>query len=249
MLPRATVPGTARIDIQNTNLLYCRQQTNLPFSSLSMHILNWTEAPEQALAEAVDSLNQGRLVAIPTDTLYGLAADVTKDEAVRSLFQAKNRPPSSPLPILVRDVIQAGTLAIALPELALRLASAYWPGPLTMVLRRAPEFHSLALAGSDAVALRVPAHDVPLAIIDALGRPITGTSANRSGEEPPRTAAEVVDQLDGDVDIVIDAGPAPVGVESTVVDLREEPPRILRAGAISRQELESATGLEFDVEE
>jgi len=185
-------------------------------------------------------------VAFPTDTLYGLAVDVANDKAVRRLFEAKSRPPSSPLPILLADTAQIEGLVDSTPDLALTLGARFWPGPLTMVFRRALAFQSLALAGGDTVALRVPNHVVPLTLIRALGRPITGTSANRSGQLPPRTADKVVEQLDGDVDMVIDAGACPLGVESTVVDFTGGAPRILREGAITREELEAATGLTFD---
>ncbi len=211
-----------------------------------MRLFNWSDFPDAALAVAVDALRQGKLVAFPTDTLYGLGVDATNDEGVRCLCKAKNRPLDAPLPILVADVGQASALTQEMPELALRLAYRHWPGPLTLVLKRAGTFRSLALAGGDTAALRAPGHPVPLALIRALGRPITGTSANRSGGPPPRTAAEVARQLGEEVDIIIDAGPAPIGVESTVLDLTVDPPRILREGALSREELEVAAGVSFE---
>jgi L-threonylcarbamoyladenylate synthase len=214
-----------------------------------MRVLNWADSPDQTLTAAVECLRQGGLVAFPTDTLYGLGVDAGNDKAVDRLFQAKRRPPEVPLPILIATVEQAATLTESMPALALKLGYLYWPGPLTMVLERSPAFESLALAGGDSVALRVPDHAVPLALIRSLGRPVTGTSANRSGQPAPRTADEVVEQLDGDVDIVIDAGPCPLGIESTVVDLRGDAPRLLREGAIRREDLESATGVRFDVAE
>jgi L-threonylcarbamoyladenylate synthase len=201
-----------------------------------------------ALTAAVDCLKQGGLVAIPTDTLYGLAADVTNDAAVEKLFQAKRRSHGAPLPILVTHLLQASSLVQNMPPLALKLGHLYWPGPLTLVLRRSPAFHSLALAGRDTVALRVPDHAVPIELMQALGGPITGTSANRSGHAPPCTAAEVALELDDNVDIIIDGGPSPIGVESTVVDVTRERPHILREGAIRRAELETAAGGTFDPE-
>ena len=214
-----------------------------------MRVLNWAESPDATLTAALECLKQGGLVAFPTDTLYGLGADVGSDGAVQRLFQAKRRSPGTPLPILIASVEQAATLTTGMPALALKLGDLFWPGPLTMVLERSPAFQSSALAGSAAVALRVPDHAVPLALIRALGQPITGTSANRSGQPAPRTADEVVEQLDREIDVVIDGGPCPLGVESTVVDLRSGVPRILREGAIRRQELESAAGLPFDLAE
>jgi L-threonylcarbamoyladenylate synthase len=211
-----------------------------------MRVLNWLVSPGPTLAAALDCLKQGGLVAFPTDTLYGLAADVMNDEAVMKLFQAKRRPLTEPLPILIQSIDQAGDLAKGMRNLALKLGIRFWPGPLTMVLDRSPAFQSLALAGGDSVALRIPDHDVPLALIRSLGRPVTGTSANRSGESPPGTAQEVIEQLNDDIEIVVDAGPCPLGIESTVVDLRNDRPRLLREGAISRQELESVAGVPFE---
>jgi L-threonylcarbamoyladenylate synthase len=214
-----------------------------------MRILNWAESPDATLTAAVECLKRGALVAFPTDTLYGLAVDAGNEQAVVRLFQAKRRPPGTPLPILIASVEQAATLTTGMPALALKLGYLFWPGPLTIVLARSPAFQSSALAGSDSVALRVPDHAVPLALIRAFGQPITGTSANRSGEPAPRTADEVVEQLDREIDVLIDGGPCPLGIESTVVDLRGDHPRILREGAIRRQELESAAGLPFDLAE
>jgi len=200
--------------------------------------------------EAVDCLRRGGLVAYPTDTLYGLGAAAGDDRAVRRLFQAKNRSLGNPLPILVASVDTAQEIAQMEPSLALRLASHFWPGGLALVLPRSPGFHSLALAGGDTVAVRVPNHRVPLALIRELGQPLTGTSANISGRPPPLTAAEVVEQLGESVDIIIDGGRCPGGIESTVIDLTGESPRLLREGAISRAELESVIGSELvDVEE
>jgi L-threonylcarbamoyladenylate synthase len=214
-----------------------------------MRIINWLDSPDPTSAAAVECLRQGGLVAFPTDTLYGLAADAANDEAVQGLFRAKRRSPEVPLPILVASPEEAARVVKVMPALALRLGSRFWPGPLTMVLERSPTFRSLALTGGDSVALRVPDHAVPLALIRGLGRPITGTSANRAGQAAPRTAIEVVDQLDGDVDIVVDAGPCPLGVESTVIDLTEDPPRLLREGAVGSEELEAVAGVRFDVAE
>lgn len=200
------------------------------------------------LALAVDCLRAAGLVAFPTDTLYGLGAAATSDEGVRRLFQAKKRPPDSPLPILLSDRGQVQQVAREMPDLALRLASRFWPGSLTLVLRRNREFRSVALAGRDDVAVRVPGHPVPRELIEGLGEPITGTSANMSGERPPVTAQEVAEQLGERVDIIIDGGRTPIGVESTVIDLVGETPRLVREGAISRAQIEAVVG-RIDVSE
>lgn len=214
-----------------------------------MRVLNWSQSADAALTAAVDCLRQGGLVALPTDTLYGLAANVTNDEAIMRLFQAKRRAANIALPILISEVDEALALTNDFPALALTLAGRFWPGPLTVVLGRRTTFHSLALAGGDSVALRVPDHVVPLTLIGLFGRPLTGTSANLSGWPAPRTAAEVIEQLGDDVDIVIEGGPSPLGIESTVVDLRQDRPRLLREGAINRRELESTAGVPFDTAE
>jgi L-threonylcarbamoyladenylate synthase len=207
-----------------------------------MRILTSPPISTAFLEEAVDCLRRGGLVAYPTDTLYGLGAAASDDEAVRRLFEAKKRPPMTPLPILVEDVEMASDVSDRLSPLALRLASRFWPGALTLVLPRSPQFHSLALAGGDTVAVRVPDHAVPLALVQALGEPLTGTSANVSGQRGPVTASDVAEQLGDAVDIIIDGGRCPGGVESTVVDLTGEEPRLVREGAISRVDLESAIG-------
>jgi len=181
-------------------------------------------------------------VAYPTDTLYGLGAVVTNDGAVRRLFQAKKRTMQKPLPILVGSLEEARWVADMELALALRLASRFWPGSLTLVLPRAVGFHSLALAGGETVAIRVPNHAVPLGLIRAVGQPLTGTSANISGGEAPLTAQAVADQLGDRIDIIIDGGRCPGGVESTVVDLTSDVPQLVREGAISRAEIESITG-------
>lgn len=195
-----------------------------------------------SLTEAVDCLRRGGLIVYPTDTLYGLGVAAGDDGAVRRLFQAKNRPLDNPLPILVASAEEAQWIAQMEASLALRLASRFWPGGLTLVLPRSPGFHSLALAGGDTVAVRVPNHRVPLGLIRELGQPLTGTSANLSGRQAPLTAAEAAEQLGERVDIIIDGGRCPGGIESTVIDLTGESPRLLREGAISRAELESVIG-------
>jgi L-threonylcarbamoyladenylate synthase len=215
-----------------------------------MRIIAAPSAADPSLTEAVDCLRRGGLVAYPTDTLYGLGAAAGDDGAVRRLFQAKNRPLDDPLPILVASVEAAQEIAQMEPSLPLRLASHFWPGGLTLVLPREPGFHSLALAGGDTVAVRVPNHPVPLGLIQELGQPLTGTSANVSGGRAPLTAADVAAQLGERIDIIIDGGQCPGGMESTVLDLTGESPRLLREGAISRAELESVIGSELaDVEE
>jgi L-threonylcarbamoyladenylate synthase len=184
------------------------------------------------LEKAVRCLQDGGLVAFPTDTLYGLAAVASRERAVERLFEVKERPRDRPLPVLVASAADANSVAAEVPLAARRLMEAFWPGGLTLVLRRHPGFRSLALAGGDTVAVRVPAHPVALELLRRVGEPLTGTSANLSGRPGPRIAEEVRHQLGERVDLIVDGGPCPGGVESTVVDCTVDPPRVLREGAV-----------------
>lgn len=194
---------------------------------------------EQALSRAADCLRNGGLVAFPTDTLYALGALASHDEAVARLFEAKRRARDKPLPLLIASDRDLADVAGPLPIAGQRLIGEFWPGALTIVLRRATEYTSPALAGTDTVALRVPAHPIALEIIRRAGGAVTGTSANVAGGPGPRDAAEVRRQLGDAVDLVLDGGPTPGGLESTVVDLTGDAPRILREGAISRAAVEA----------
>ena len=186
-------------------------------------------------------LAQGELVCYPTDTVYGIGAVATNGEAVRRLFAVKGRRPDNPMPILIADEAAAGRLAEVTP-LARSLMSRFWPGALTIVMRKAQVFRSAALAGKDAIGLRVPDHDLLRAIIRTVGEPITGTSANRSGARAPISAPEVAFQMGEMVSLVIDGGPSRQGRESTVVDITVTPVKILREGVVSREELAGVLG-------
>jgi L-threonylcarbamoyladenylate synthase len=190
---------------------------------------------EAVLKEAARCLQNGGLVAFPTDTLYGLAAVASQERAVERLLEAKERPRDRPLPILVASAVDVDGVATEVSPAARRLMEAFWPGGLTLVLRRHPRFHSLALAAGDTVAVRVPAHPVALELLRRVGEPLTGTSANLSGRPGPRTAGDVRHQLGDRVDLIVDGGPCPGGVESTVVDCTVDPPRVLREGAVSAE--------------
>ena len=189
------------------------------------------------LDEALRLLRQGELVCYPTDTVYGIGAAAGDDAAVRRLFAVKGRPLDKPLPLLIADAGDATWIADVTP-LARTLMGRFWPGGLTIVMRKAERFHSVALAGQETVALRVPDHPLVREIIRLLGEPITGTSANRAGARPPVSAAEVAFQLGDMVSLVINGGPCPRRLESTVIDITQDPPRILRDGVVRREELE-----------
>jgi L-threonylcarbamoyladenylate synthase len=196
-----------------------------------------------AIARAAALLRAGRLVAFPTETVYGLGGDATNDHAVAAIFAAKARPRFNPLIVHVRDLTEAERLAV-FNEPAHRAAVRFWPGPLTLVLPRRPgvAMSLLASAGLDAVAVRVPAHSVAQALLREAGRPIAAPSANRSGGVSPTEAAHVAEDLGDDVALILDDGPTPVGLESTVLDLSGEAPALLRPGAVTFEALTELLG-------
>ncbi len=191
--------------------------------------------------EAVRVLRDGGLVCYPTDTVYGIGAAAGDDAAVRRLFAVKGRSQDKPLPLLLADVSDAARVAEVTP-LAKALATRFWPGALTIVMRKAASYRSLALAGGDTVALRVPDHGLVRRIVRALGEPITGTSANRTGTRAPISAAEVAFQMGEMVELIIDGGQSRTRLESTVIDITHDKPEIVREGAVSRGEVEKALG-------
>ncbi|MFH0847721.1 MAG: L-threonylcarbamoyladenylate synthase [Chloroflexota bacterium] len=195
---------------------------------------------ESLIERGIATLKSGGLVAYPTDTVYGLGASMLIPEAVRRIFEVKRRPRNMALPLLLANVSQIDEVAVSIPPLARFLAEKFLPGALTLVLYKAESVSDVITAGSPKVAVRVPDHPVPLALISGLGAPITGTSANLSGQPSPLTAGEAASQLGGTVDLIIDGGRVPGGIESTVVDVTEKVPLILRAGAISKKRLEQA---------
>lgn len=177
-------------------------------------------------------------MAFPTDTVYGLGAAINIQSAVARVYQVKQRPPNMPLPLLLSDVSQIDEIAFSVSPLARRLIAAFLPGALTLVLYKAKTVPDFVTAGQKTVAVRVPAHPVPVALARGLGVPIVGTSANISGQPSPLTAEEVRARLNDKIDLVIDGGPSGSNKESTIVDVTGEAPVVLREGAISREELE-----------
>lgn len=204
-------------------------------------MLNIAHASEEVIRSAAQTLRNGGVVVFPTDTVYGVGARAGDGEAVTRIFRAKRRPPERALPLLLADANDLPLVARRLSPAARRLARAFWPGGLTLVVWRAPAFHSTALAG-DTVAVRVPDHPVARRLIELAGEPLATTSANISGAPSPLTAEEAARQIGAAVDLVLDAGPAPGGIESTVVDTTVDPPRILRDGAIARSAIERVAG-------
>jgi L-threonylcarbamoyladenylate synthase len=187
--------------------------------------------------EAAALIRQGRLVAFPTETVYGLGANALDAAAVQRIFTAKGRPGYNPLIVHVATSEEAQRYVTAWPESAARLAAAFWPGPLTLVLPKQPQIPGNVTAGLESVAIRVPAHPVALALLRAAALPIAAPSANPFTELSPTTAAHVVKGLGDRVDLILDGGPTAIGIESTVLDLSGSRPLLLRPGLISREEL------------
>lgn len=196
-----------------------------------------TEDP-QAVDRAVEVLKQDGLVAFPTDTVYGLAAGVRSHPGIHRLYEAKERSAGKAIAVLIGDEAQLAELTAGLTESARRLAARFWPGALTLVIPRRPDLPEI-LSPLPTVGVRMPDHAFARALLRAAG-PLATSSANISGEASPTDARQVIDHLAGKVELIIDGGPAPGGVPSTVVDCTQEPPRILRLGAISETEILSA---------
>ena len=192
----------------------------------------------ESLKEAGRLLKAGQLVVFPTETVYGLGANALDPAAVQRIFDAKGRPADNPLIVHVASIEAAKKLVSSWPPLADRFARAFWPGPLTLVLPRAPHVPDAVTAGLDSVAIRVPAHPVAQAVLRACGVPIAAPSANTSGRPSPTTAQHAESDFGDKVSLYLDGGPATVGVESTVVSVLGPDPVLLRLGAISREILE-----------
>ena len=195
------------------------------------------------LAEAVQLLRKGEVVAFPTETVYGLGADATNERAVAHIFAIKDRPSFNPLIIHVADAGRARRL-VRWNDLAEALAAAFWPGPLTLVMERSEDAPTsrLASAGLSTLALRVPNHGIAQALLTAVDRPIAAPSANRSGRISPTTAAHVAASLGDSVPLILDSGPCAVGLESTVVDVTGDEPVLLRPGGVALERIEEALG-------
>jgi L-threonylcarbamoyladenylate synthase len=191
-----------------------------------------------AVVRAAQVIRAGGLVAFPTETVYGLGANALDARAVAKIYEAKGRPLNDPLIVHIADLADLTDLTDP-PNLTRELTRTFWPGPLTLVLPRAPGVPPIVSAGLDTIAVRMPDHPVAQALIRASGTPIAAPSANRFGHVSPTMAQHVLDDLDGRIDLVLDGGPTHIGVESTVLDLTTDPPRILRPGGITRERIEA----------
>jgi L-threonylcarbamoyladenylate synthase len=194
---------------------------------------------QREIEKGVKILRNGGVIAFPTDTVYGLGADAFNSVAVERIYEIKNRPKHQQFPLLIADVKQLTALAEPIPEIAWFLARRFWPGGLTMVLSRKDSVPAY-LASRLTIAIRVPNHPVCLALIQYLGNPVIGTSANISGQPAALTAEEVEQQLGGKIDLIINRSKCPGGKESTIVDTTHEPPIILRQGIIPSHEIDKA---------
>jgi L-threonylcarbamoyladenylate synthase len=201
------------------------------------------QRPEESkICLAADLIKKGCLVAFPTETVYGLGADALNAKAVLDLFRAKRRPLDNPPIVHVCDVKNVYRLVKEVPADAEKLMKEFWPGPLTLIFRRSDTVPSVTVAGLDTVAIRMPGHNVALALIRESGCPIAAPSANLAGRPSPTLAEHVLTDLDGRIDAVLDAGPTSVGVESTVLDLTVVPPQVLRPGGVSYEALKERLG-------
>lgn len=193
------------------------------------------------LEQAAAALRAGGLVAMPTETVYGLAADATNPSAIARIFSVKGRPENHPLIVHLADVEDLDRWAPGASPVARHLAASAWPGPLTLIVPRSPDLPAEVAGGLDTIGLRVPAHPMARELIRLAGVPLAAPSANRFGSVSPTTVdhvlADIGDRLDPDRDVVVDGGPCPVGVESTIVDTSVEPVQILRAGAVTNEQI------------
>ena len=196
----------------------------------------------QQVEMGISILKQGGIVAFPTDTVYGLGACANIPQAVKKVYQLKRRPQSMALPLLLASISQINEVAEFIPQVAWLLADKFLPGALTIVLYRAKSVPDIITAGGKTVAVRVPAHPVPVALAQGLGAPVVGTSANLSGKPSALTAGEVYSQFDDNIDLVIDGGRCPGGRESTIVDVTGKIPVVLREGAVPIEELKQVCG-------
>ncbi len=187
-------------------------------------------------------MRQGGLVAFPTETVYGLGANALDEEAAGKTYAAKGRPSDNPLIVHIADLKDLYPITKEVPKKAVALAEKFWPGPLTMIFEKSEIVPHGTTGGLETVAVRMPDDAAGLALIKAAGGYVSGPSANTSGRPSPTTARHVLDDLDGKIDMILDGGPVPIGVESTIVDMTVEPPMILRPGAVTKEMLEETVG-------
>jgi L-threonylcarbamoyladenylate synthase len=196
----------------------------------------------QAFAHAVRLLRAGKVIAFPTDTVYGIGADGFNERAIEQLFVVKERERGKAIPYLLSDTKDLAKVAREIPRAAQMLAEKFFPGGLTLVVPASPRVPKILIAGGNTIAVRVPNHPTTRALIDALGVPLAATSANISGGENPANARDVLKQLDGRIPLILDGGATRGNIPSTVVDVSTDPPKVLRVGVITVEEIEKVVG-------
>ena len=204
--------------------------------------MNTKRLTQHDIEEAAAILRDGGLLGIPTETVYGLGANGLNEEAVAHIFEAKGRPQDNPLILHIPDASWLERYCKEIPLTAYQLAKAYWPGPMTMILKRKDIVPNAVTAGLDTVGMRCPAHPLCREIIAASGVPVAAPSGNTSGRPSPTTAQHMLEDMDGKINAIVDGGPCSVGVESTIIDLTETPARLLRHGGITLEQLEAVLG-------
>lgn len=200
-----------------------------------------------SISRAVEILKSGGVIALPTDTLYGISANALDPDAAAKVFGVKDRGERSPLPIFISDTSEIFHYGRDVPDAALRLAEVFWPGKLTIVVSKSELVPSVVSGGFDTVGLRIPDHPTPREIVHELGAPITATSANVSGRPPLTAATDVADELGARLDLVFDGGVLSPSLPSTVINLTTDPPRILREGAVSPASIEKLAGIPLEL--
>ena len=214
----------------------------MPYESLMTRVtrviaVDPTRPDPAAIEEGARALREGKLVAFPTETVYGLGANALDESAVQSIFDAKERPANDPLIVHIAHIGQLSLCAAHVPIAARKLGLAFWAGPLTMILPKRPAIPDVVTAGLGSVAVRVPAHRVARALMEVSGVPVAAPSANRFSRPSPTSAAHVLDDLHGRIDLIIDGGPTEIGLESTIVDFTVEPPVLRRPGGLTLEQI------------
>ena len=209
---------------------------------MKIYKLDMNNIDSKAIAYAADAIRRGELVIFPTETVYGLAADALNEDAVKKVYAAKKRNSTQSLPVQISSIGDIRLVADDVPECAYKLADAFWPGPLTMILKKNKNLSDMVTGGLDTVGVRVPDHAVALALLNEIKSPIIATSANISASKPATNALDVSEELGEHVEIVLDAGESRIGLASTVIDVSVNPPKILRSGVISAEDIRNIIG-------